>query len=138
MKKIAIFIVVLFCVSMLFAEEENEILGSYKDKDGNTLLITSMECTLNGTSSFPILIGQKSVDQGLTMLGGISYYIKPCYSYNNKRATLTNILLQYGDNQILGINIFDYDVINKTMKFTNWNIISVGTVGVISLEFTKE
>ena len=73
-------------------------------------------------------MGQSSSDF-MTGLGGLIYYIKPCFIYNDKKITLTNIWLQHPGNDMLAVYIFTYDVETKKLTVTSWDVFSVSMVG---------
>jgi hypothetical protein len=136
MKKLFSIIVVAFVFTFtIFAKDGNEILGKYKSSDGTIIEITNLSFSING-STLPLTMGQSSSDF-MTGMGGLTYYIKPCFIYNDKKITLTNIWLQYPGNDILAVYIFTYDVETKKLTVTSWDVFSVSMVGATTEDYTK-
>ena len=82
MKKIISSIIILFIfVCSVFANDGKEIIGKYKSSNGTTLEITATSFKINN-SSLPLVMGQTSSDF-MTGFGGLTYYIKPCFVYND-------------------------------------------------------
>ena len=136
MKKLFSIIVVAFVLTFtIFAKDGNEILGKYKSSDGTIIEITNLSFSING-STLPLTMGQSSSDF-MTGMGGLTYYIKPCFIYNDKKITLTNIWLQYPGNDMLAVYIFTYDVETKKLTVTSWDVFSVSMVGATTKEYTK-
>ena len=136
MKKLFSIIVVACVFSFtILAKDGNEILGKYKSSDGTTIEITNVSFSING-SELPLTMGQSSSDF-MTGLGGLTYYIKPCFIYNDKKITLTNIWLQHPGNDMLAVYIFTYDVETKKLTVTSWDVFSVSMVGATTKEYSK-
>ena len=135
-KKLFSIIVVAFVFTFtIFSKDGNEILGKYKSSDGTIIEITNLSFSING-STLPLTMGQSSSDF-MTGMGGLTYYIKPCFIYNDKKITLTNIWLQYPGNDILAVYIFTYDIETKKLTVTSWDVFSVSMVGATTKEYTK-
>lgn len=136
MKKLFFIVLSVFIFTFtVFAKDGNEILGKYKSSDGSILEITNLSFSING-SELPLTMGQTSSDF-MTGMGGLTYYIKPCYIYNDKKVTLTNIWLQYPGNDILAVYIFTFDIETKKLTVTSWDVFSVTIVGATTKEYTK-
>lgn len=78
MKKLFFIVLSVFIFTFtVFAKDGNEILGKYKSSDGSILEITNLSFSING-SELPLTMGQTSSDF-MTGMGGLTYYIKPCF-----------------------------------------------------------
>ena len=139
MKKIVLgFVFSLICSFTIFAKDGNEIIGKYKSSEGAMLEITNTDFTISGLTQ-PLVMGQTSSSNMRleTALGSLTYYIKPCFVYNDKKITLTNIWLQYPGNDMLAVYIFTYDITTKKLYLTSWDVFTVEIWGATTTEFDK-
>ena len=110
---------ILFCISFLEAEE-NILIGTYKNEQGEILIIGAdfFKFGNDGTPN-TLIFGKTSVNGPSDSL--FRYFIKPTYLYKNDHASLINLWVQESDNLIIALYIFDYTAKDNLLSVGIWD-----------------